>query len=207
MVLPTLHKAPRVKGSLRLVYSPRSGWGYSRIPLIVVSEERAQQVLSQDNGEARDCRELAHFWWSVADPGTSDDWINEGLAEFSAFRLPEERYGKAFAEVRMAEYRQNATKSKTLDSIAETQSASPAREINRYDKATLMFLEAQRRFGKEPLDKLLKVFYTCFAGTGQATTPLFLKEVGKQMGKEPQTFFREELYRKPSVSGAAESVN
>jgi len=208
----SLYGAPRVKGVLRLVYSPRSGWGYSRIPLIVVSEERAQQVLSLDNGEARDfrdnCHELAHFWWSVADPDTPDDWINEGLAEFTAFRFTEERYGEAFAEVRLAEYRQNATKSKTSNSIAETETASADREINRYDKATLMFLEAQRRFGKEPLDKLLKTFYTRFAGTGEATTTLFLEEVGKQMGKEAQAFFREELYRRPSVpSGTAESGN
>lgn len=201
--LSRLYGPPRVKGVLRLVYSPRSGWGYSRLPLIVVSEERAQQVLSRDNGEARDfrdnCHEMAHFWWGIADPSTPDDWINEGLAEFTAFRLTEERYGKAFADMRIAEYRQNASSSKTSSSIAETEGASPDREVNRYDKATLMFLEARRRFGEEPLDKFLKALYTRYAGTGEATTALFLEEVGRQMGKEAQTFFREELYRRPPM--------
>lgn len=204
--LSSLYGPPRVKGILRLVYSPRSGWGYSRIPLIIVSEERAQGVLSQESGEARDfrdnCHEMAHFWWSIADPATPDGWIDEGLAEYSAFRLAEEGYGKAFAEARMGEYREHASHSKTSSSIAETEPASPDREVNWYDKAPLMFLEAQRRFGQEPLDKLLRAIYARFAGTGRTTTALFLEEAGKQMGKEAQVFFREELYRKPSVGAA-----
>lgn len=203
--LSSLYGPPRVKGVLRFVYSPRAGWGYSRVPLFVVSEERARQVLSQENGEARDFRdnthEMAHFWWSVADPGTPNDWINEGLAEFSAFRLAEERFGKGFAETLIARYRRNAGRSKTSSCIAETETSSPDREVNRYDKAALMFLEAQRRFGKGPLDKLLKELHTRFAGTGQATTALFLEEVRTQMGQEAQAFFREELYRR--LSGAA----
>jgi hypothetical protein len=204
--LSRLYGPPRVKGVLRLVYSPRSGWGYSRLPLIVVSEERARQVLAGDNGEAGDfrdnCHEMAHFWWSIADPTTPGDWINEGLAEFTAFRLAEQRYGRAFADVRLAEYRQNAASSKTSSSIAETEGTSPDREVNRYDKATLMFLEARRRFGEEPLDKFLRALYTRYAGTGQATTALFLEEAGRQMGKDAQSFFREELYRRPPVSSS-----
>ncbi len=204
--LSSRYGPPRVKGILRLVYSPRSGWGYSRIPLIVVSEERALGVLSQESGEAKDfrdnCHEMAHFWWTLADPATPNGWIDEGLAEYSAVCLTVERYGKAFAEVRKAEYREHASQSKTPSSIAETEPSSPDREINWYDKAPLMFLEAQRRFGQEPLDKLLRAMYIRFAGTGRATTALFLEEAGRQMGKEAQAFFREELYRKSSVGTA-----
>jgi hypothetical protein len=198
--------APRVSGGLRIVYSPRGGWGYSRIPLIVVSEERAQGVLSGPNGEANDFRdnahEMAHFWWTISNPSTPNDWINEGLAEFSAFRLTEDRFGRPFADARLAEYRQNASRSKTTASIAETASDSPDREINRYDKATLMLLEAQRRFGSEPLDRLLKELHTRYAGTLQATTADFLAEAGKQMGPGAETYFRTELYRNAVPAGA-----
>ena len=31
--------------------------------------------------------ELAHFWWRIVAASTPSDWINEGLAEYSAFRL------------------------------------------------------------------------------------------------------------------------
>ena len=70
-----------------------------------------------------------------------------------------------------------------------------------------MFLEAQCRFGTEPLDKLLRAIYTRFAGTGQATTALFLEEAEKQMGKEAQAFFREEVYRKPSVTSGNKAAD
>ncbi len=127
--LSSLYGPPQVKGMMRLVYSPRNGQGYSRIPLIIVSEERTKQKLSEPFGEARDfghnCHELAHFWWMLVDPNTPDDWINEGLAEFSAFRISEEIFGKVFAEMRIGEYRQNASESKTSDSIAETEQSSP----------------------------------------------------------------------------------
>jgi hypothetical protein len=202
--LSDLYGPPQVKGVLRLVYTPRSGQGYSRLPLIVVSEERAQNAMSEEYGEAKDfrnnCHEIAHFWWMLADPNTPDDWINEGLAEFSALRISGDLFGKAFTEVRIGEYQQNAKESQTADAIAETQSSSPDREVNRYDKSTLLFLEAQRRFGQESLDRVFKVLYTRFAETHNATTASFLEEVGKQMGKDPEIFFRESLYRKNEMS-------
>ena len=144
---------------------------------------------------------MAHFWWTIADPATPDDWINEGLAEFSAFRLAEGRFGRPFADARLAEYRQNAGRSKTTTSIAETRTDSPDREFNRYDKAALMLLEAQRRFGAEPLDRLLKAMHTRYAGTLLATTAAFLAEAGKQMGPDAETYFRAELYRKTVLAG------
>jgi hypothetical protein len=205
--LSDLYGPPQVKGVLRFVYSPRSGQGYQRIPLIVVSEERAQQWMSEEYGEAKDfrhnCHEIAHFWFILADPNTPDDWINEGLAEFHAFRITEELYGKAYADMRIGEYRQNAKESQTADAIAETLSASPDREVNRYDKTTLMFLEAQSRFGQEPLNKVFKALRTRFGGTTQTTTALFLEEVRNQMGKDAEAFFRETLYRKNEVEKPA----
>lgn len=191
---------PRVKGILRFIYSPRGGWGYSRIPLFVVSEEYVRQEMNKEHGLARsfhnECHEIAHFWWALADTHSPDDWINEGLAEFSAFRISEERFGRAFAEILVQEYRQHAAQSKTSSSIAETESSSPDRYVNRYEKTALLFLEAQRRFGKDSLDRVLKSLHSRFAGAHKVTTPLFLEEVGKRMGEEARTFFRENLYRK-----------
>jgi len=65
-----------------------------------------------------------------------------------------------------------------------------------------MLLEAQRRFGVEPLDRLLKELHTRYAGTLHATTAIFLAEAGKQMGSEAETYFSAELYRKAVVAGA-----
>jgi hypothetical protein len=202
--LSSFYGPPNVKGVLRFAYSPRSGWGYSRIPLFLVSEQYALKKLGEQDGEALDllgnCHELAHFWWNIVDMSTPNDWINEGLAEYSAFRVSEDRFGKAFVERRIAEYRQHAAQNKTSSAIVETENDSPDRYVNRYEKTTLMFLEAQRRFGQDSLHNFLKAFYTRFTGTHQATTAAFLEDAKKNMGAEAEAFFHEELYRKPSVS-------
>ena len=198
--LTALYGSPRVKGVLYLVYSPREGQGYMRLPLVVISEHRGQTDLGGEFGEARrfrdECHEIAHFWWALADSSTPNDWINEGLAEYSAFRLSEEQYGPAFKELRLREYQQHADSTQTTDAIAETQGSSPDREVNRYDKATLMLLDMQSRFGVESLDRVLRSLYCRFAGTHRCCTADFLSEVKVHIGAEAESAFREALYRK-----------
>lgn len=202
--LSALYGPPKVAGMLRLVYSPRDGQGYMRIPLLVISEERARADLDGQFGKERrfrdECHETAHFWWMLADPATPDDWINEGLAEYSAFRLSEDEFGTAFTSLRLEEYRQNARACQTADAIAQTEGSSPDREANRYDKATLMFVAARSRFGEEPLDRLLRSLYARFAGTHELTTARFLEEARTRIGREAEGFFREELYRKGTMN-------
>lgn len=209
--LSALYGPAKVKGVLRFVYSPRAGWEYSRIPLFVVSEQRAQKAAAEpDNGAATEymgnCHEMAHFWWNIVDMSTPNDWINESLAEFSALRLAEARYGKPYAEKRLAKYREHAAQSKTASAIAETENGSPDRYVNRYEKTTLMLVEARRRFGEESLNGFLKAFYARFAGTYGATTAAFLEQARASMGPEAEKYFRDELYRRPAVASAAQST-
>ncbi len=192
---------PQVNAGARLVYAPRSGWGYARAPLIVVSEQRALGLLGSKSGAEQDfhdnAHELAHFWWMVADPGAPHDWINEGLAEYSAYCVSVIHHGPVFASRRLAEYQHRATQSQTTSSIAETPGDSPDREVNRYNKAPLMFIEAERRFGRARLDRLLRTLHERFAWTGRATTELFLELAAARMGPDAAAFFKQELYRRP----------
>lgn len=189
----------QTQGLIRYVNAPRSGWGYSRAPLFVVSEEYTLRLLGQEFGQVRDfhgsVHELAHFWWLIADAATPDDWINEGLAEYSAFRLSEAFFGQTFADVLVAGYREHAAQSNTETSIAETTDSSDDRYVNRYEKMALIFIEARRRFGQEKLDRVFKALYSKFAGTNKATTEQFLKEVENQLGSEARTFFYNALYQ------------
>lgn len=206
--LTGVYGEPGVKGILRFAYPPRGGWGYSRIPVFVVAEEYARDEMKHEFGDARVfhgmCHEMSHFWWQLADTGTPDDWINEGLAEFSAYRLSVGRYGAAFGDVLLAEYHQHANNSQTTSSIVETDAASPDRYVNRYEKTTLMFIEAQNRFGEESLDRMLKQLNTRFTGTHDLTTTLFLEEAEMQMGAGARDFFREFLYRTWDAAPSAE---
>jgi hypothetical protein len=196
--LTDLYGALDAESLLRLVYAPRGGWGYSRPPAIVVAEESALGQLDQPFSPASDFRyiahEMAHFWWSIADMSTPDDWINEGLAEFSAYRVTGEVFGQPFAEHRAGEYRYNAARRQTGTPIAETTSDSPDREVNRYDRAALLFLGAQERFGATALDGFLRALYARFRGTNAADTQSFLEEVERQMGADARSYFVDGVY-------------
>jgi hypothetical protein len=137
---------------------------------------------------------MAHFWWMIADPATPNDWLNEGLAEFTAYRVTTERFGRAFGEMRLSEYRSNVLRRKTKTSIAETEGSSPDREVNRYDRATLMLVDAERRFGSSALNRLLRGMFQRFGTSHGASTRLFLEEVEKQIGKAAREYFYAELY-------------
>jgi hypothetical protein len=197
--LSELYGPPQITGLLRYVYSPRDGWGYSRMPLIVVPEDYALSILDQAFGQARDlhgaCHELAHFWWMIADTSTPDDWINEGLAEYSAFRLSEEFHGEAFADILVQEYREHAGASQTGTPIVATTGSSDDRYVNRYEKTALIYIEARRRYGQESLDHLFRALYTMFAGTRGATTDRFLEEAERQLGSEARDFLHRALHQ------------
>ena len=195
-----LYGVSRAGGLLRFVYAPRGGWGYSRVPLFLVSEGWASGEIHTEQGMARalhgSYHEMAHFWWMLANTQTPNDWINEGLAEFSAFRMSREHAGQAFADSLLQEYHRDIAASRTHDAIAETEGTSPDRYVNRYEKTTLMFWEAQQKFGKEKLDRAIRTIYTQFQGRHDLTTDDFLRIVGEQCGEDAAAFFRTRLYQK-----------
>lgn len=206
-----IYGPPSIKGLLRVVFSPREGWGYSRIPMFAVSESRARYQLMGEAGEAREfqenAHEAAHFWWMFTGVDSPDNWIDEGLAEYTAFRMASDRYGAGFNVFKVGQYQRHIKTAKLTYAIAETPANGIDREINRYDKAALMFLDAEQRFGRAKLDAALRAIYTRFSSGSPATTAAFLEEIEKQMGKEAAAFFREELYRKPTNEPALKPIS
>jgi hypothetical protein len=185
---------------IRVVFSPRSGWGYVRTPLIIVDETGNISQLKTKYGEARTFRyiahEIAHYWWSSADASGPDDWINEGLAEYSALWLSEALYGQEFSKLIISEYEERVNNSDSDISIAETTNDSKYREINRYDKAALLFYKAGEKFGKQNLLNFLSAFYARSRESVKVNTSLFLETAEIQIGKEAGDFFREALFSK-----------
>ena len=204
-----LYGPPNVAGMIRFVYSPRSGWGYSRIPFFVVSEGYAIDQMNQEYGLAWDfhgiSHEIAHFWWNIADPVTPDDWINEGLAEYSAFRLSSQYFGQGFADILTCQYTEHAAQSSANTAIAETDTSSPDRYVNRYEKMTLLYLEASRRFGEDNLDRVFRALHDRYAGTHKATTAEFLEITKQQLGTAGEVFFRDALYNPSLFSTSGKS--
>jgi hypothetical protein len=198
--LTTLLGKPAAAGLIRVAYSPRQAWGYVRMPFIVVSEGNALSWRSKEFGTARDFRylthEIAHYWWKYANMATPDDWINEGLAEYSAFMVSREIVGKEFADRLLVECRERASQSKTADPVEETQATSRDREINRYDKPVLLLNALRVKYGDAKFDAFLRALYSRFSSANDATTAMFLEVTRKELGAEARAMVQKAVYGK-----------
>jgi Peptidase family M1 domain len=184
-------------GFLRFVFSPREGWGYSRLPLFVVSNARAElqesDLLKKETNIQGNIHELSHFWWQIADINTPDDWINEGLAEYSSFSYASQKFGKGFRNYLMNQYLDDISKNHENISIVDTKSDSSSRYVNRYEKTTILFCLLEKKFGRQKLIEALRAFYVEFKGTRKATTTSFLVTLKKYIGIKATHFAQEYL--------------
>lgn len=198
-LLTDLFGSPGARRNIRIIYSPRGAGGYARAPLILVSENFAMEQRKQKYGQARDFRlnthELAHYW-SRARTDTPDDWINEGLAEYSAYTISGEIFGRDFSGIILNEYKDIVNSSDTKRAIADTPAGSPDREVNRYYKPTLFLNDLHEKFGDAKQKEFFKILYNLFDDHRHATTEDFLEAIEKAYDKNTRDSVYEILYRK-----------
>ena len=169
------------------VFRPRGGAGYKRGNASFMSYEFNKNE-TQYTG---DFHELAHGWWGIANV-TTDDWINEGGAEFSAYSASKYIYGSKSAENLVNNYIEQINKSDSKTSIVDTISTSPDRYLNHYIKTAMMFINATKCFGEDRVFSLLKAVYNKYASTRNATTMGFLDLCEPDM----KTYFEKLLFSK-----------
>jgi hypothetical protein len=190
--------SPASEQLVRVVYSPRSAGAYARSPLIIVSENYSMEQSEKKFGRERDfhlnTHEIAHYW-SLANVNTYDDWINEGLAEYSALFISETVAGKSFTDMMVAEYTDIVSNSPTKYSIAETPADSRDREVNRYYKPTLLLNDIRQKFGEQRMKVFLADLYANFKSK-KATTSIFIDVLEKNYGKETSEGFARAIYSK-----------
>lgn len=183
---------PNHKGRLCLVFPPRAGWGYSRPPLIVTNRGYAESLVSDTTKLAARLRgayhEMAHFWWAVALTDSTDDWINEALAEFTAWRLVRERSGRDAAAPIEAAFRKDALDEKVAVPITASRD-EPARYVNRYEKGALVFIGVERRYGWTRLQECLRRVLQD-ARSQPMTTARFLGIVRESVGEPAAEYVR-----------------
>ncbi len=175
------------KVELVSVFRPSGGWGYKRGNASFVSADWGRKEQRYQG----DFHELAHGWWSIASVQTND-WINEGGAEFSAFSAARALYGEAYAEQRVEEYLKEIRESGGKTSIVDTGPDSPERYVNHYYRTTVMYLRAQERFGAERVFGLLKKVFQTYQNTRNADTAGFLSLCDSDM----RPFFERYLFAK-----------
>lgn len=189
---------PVNKGRLTVVYSPRGGWGYSRIPLILGSEKTYKTRLQNRDGIVDNfhglAHEIGHFWWSIADSSSSQDWINEGLAEWSSLYVLEQVFGREEVNKILNNYRTE---------ILGLNSAKPLLQTKRddfriayilfYEKGAYIFEMLRTKLGDDRLFSVLKKFYQKNCGRRGAVTSDLVSDIVDEGGEEIRPFLNELL--------------
>ncbi|MBC7882212.1 MAG: hypothetical protein H7Y37_12875 [Anaerolineae bacterium] len=141
-----------------VAFSPRPGpLSYARLPLIVVPEAELANSTAQGYPYLPWLmgHEVGHFWWSYAEYTPADDWLNEGLAEYSAAQFVREVYGPDAYTALLKSYRQATAQAGESPAIVETPSDSSWIYANRYAKPALLLDTIERSVGTPRLRAFL----------------------------------------------------
>jgi len=184
-------------GHFTFVASPRSGWGYSRVPLFVTPEEYMLKTLGEESGKMESVHgslhEMGHFWWMLASSSTSDDWINESLAEFFSLYACEELFGKEPVDRVLREYAGRVKALNDPKPIVETLRTDRYGYVLYYEKGTLIWEALRERLGDDRLFSILRKYYADHKNGPPATTRNLVDAFAKETSGETTPFFEEFL--------------
>jgi len=189
-------------GRFVFVASPRGGWGYSRVPLFVVPEEYMLKILSEKDGRMESMHgslhEMGHFWWILANSSTSDDWINESLAEFFSLYACEELFGREPVNRVLRQYADRVKSLKDPKPIVETLRIDKNGYVLYYEKGALIWEAIRERLGDDRLFGILRKYYADHKSGPPATTANLVDAFAKETNGETTSFF-EEFLKTPSI--------
>ncbi len=140
-------------GPIRMVAVPRQrGGAYARVGYTVVTERALPEDMPRERWEPEVARsvshEFAHAWWSLGDPMTEHYWLTESLAEYSALRYVEAKFGSEPRDVMLARMREAA---KTAGPILG--GGRPSSEAL-YGKGPVLLFELEQRIGRDAIDRV-----------------------------------------------------
>jgi len=184
-------------GRLVFVVSPRSGWGYSRVPLFVVPEVYMLKVLSEADGKMESMHgclhEMGHFWWRLASSATSDDWINESLAEFFSLYACEQFFGREPVNRVLGRYVDRVKRLKDAKPIVETLRTDKNGDVLYYEKGALIWEMLRQKLGDQKLFDALRRYYSAHRSGPPATTQNLIEAFSAETKGDTNAFFQEFL--------------
>jgi hypothetical protein len=143
--------------------------------------------------------EIAHQWWGqgVSYLTYRDQWLSEGLAQFSAASYIREKYGEKDFSAVLKKFSQWTVKKSdkgpiTLGSRLSFYDFSAYQAIV-YDKAALALFMLQDLLGKDVFSSGLKEFYETYKFSA-ARTENFIAAMEKVSGRNLRDFFRGWFY-------------
>lgn len=175
-------------GDVVLVASEREkGGGYGRVGGLFLAGLEDEAYRARHAGYLRYfAHELAHFWWHGADTTTWEDWLNEGLAEFSALMVIRELVGEEDFERRL---RIKKEETEGTAPILGLDRNDPDSQAILYSKAPLLLAELEARMGADRF----REFAAALFAERAATTDAFLEILDRMAGREERDLFIDQL--------------
>ncbi len=138
--------------------------------------------------------EMGHFWWTLANSSTSDDWINESLAEFFSLYACEQLLGREPVNRILRQYANRVQSLKDPKPIVETLRTDRDAYVLYYEKGALIWETLRERLGDEKLFSILSKYYADHKGGPPATTQNLIDAFGEETNGETTSLFKEFLH-------------
>lgn len=130
--------------------------------------------------------ELSHLWWYRANPNTWEDWLNEGLAEYSALMVLREIYGQEDFEYWIHKKQNHSDDIQPV--YMHNRNSQQAFSIL-HDKMPILLHELERKIGTDSFEQLLWNLITSRA----SNTYDFMDVLENLEGKEITEWFMAKL--------------
>lgn len=174
--------------------APRNnGQWYARENLIVMDGQAVRLIDADPHAWfSYVAHECAHLWWTMAKVNSGEDWLNEGLAEYSAMLILEERFGTTVLKQQLE---RKLARTKNLPPIlSDSRSQSDHKSQQRaqrllYDKAPVILHELHQRIGRETFMGLCRNAIK----TQVRTTKSFLRLLSDEAGAGVRNWFEKRL--------------
>ena len=160
------------------------------------------KILSEKDGRMESMHgslhEMGHFWWMLANSSSSDDWINESLAEFLSLYACEKLFGREPVNRVLQQYADRVKLLKDPKPIVETLRTGKNGYVLYYEKGALIWEALRERLGDDRLFGSLRKYYADHKSGPPATTPNLVDAFAKETNGETTSFFGEFL-KTPSI--------
>jgi hypothetical protein len=180
---------------LTLMESRREkGGGYARRGFIALSGLSDDGYASRREGYLRYlAHEAAHIWWNAAPVNVWEDWLNEGLAEYSALLAVRELFGTDAFDKRLAKKEEDAKGAPPIwgldrNDVATEDKAAVVENVL-YSKGPVLLHRLSERIGEERFLDLCREA----AGLKSLSTGTFLRILAEKAGRPAADWFESEL--------------
>lgn len=167
-----------------VIVTDRPEGGYSRGTLIALTD-----IENEDEEALRQfiCHELAHYW-SKANAGGPENWINESVADYLANMAIRKAMGPAVFDARMARYADQVD-GQDLPPIWTTELTGRAPYLTLYRAGPLALSDLERQMGLPAFE----VFMQTVMRAPPASTPDLLALLEASSGAEVREWFEARL--------------